>query len=97
MREKSFKEIEQEYERRKLEVQNMGGKNGRWQKCPRCSGTLVATCDTCKGLGHVTTQVAGLRGSSAKIPCSACEGRGQTRCRHSPCQGGWVWVKNTEG
>ena len=94
MREKSFKEIEQEYERRKLEVQNLGGKNGRWQKCPRCDGTLVATCDTCKGLKHVPAQAAGPRSPSGKVPCSACEGRGQTKCRHNGCQGGWVWVKN---
>ena len=93
MREKSFKEIEEEYERRKLEVQNLGGRSGQWQKCPRCNGTLAATCVTCKGLGHVPAKANLQPNAAGNITCSDCEGRGQTRCHHVGCQGGWVWVK----
>jgi hypothetical protein len=92
MQEKSFKEIEQEYERRKLESKAMGDRHGHWQKCPRCGGTTLSTCEACKGLGHVPSQKGTLQNPSGKSTCTVCGGRGQAGCRQAGCQGGWVWV-----
>jgi hypothetical protein len=94
MQEKSFKEIEQEYERRKLESSLLGNKGGHWQKCPRCNGTTVATCEVCKGLGHIGTRQGNLKNPSGKVSCNACGGTGRARCNHPACQGGWVWVSD---
>jgi DnaJ-class molecular chaperone len=84
--EKSWKEIEEEYARRKQERFEKGDKSGHWDKCPVCGGTSLVTCPACKGLGR------NMASQSRSSACPTCEGKAKSRCQSRGCQGGWVWV-----
>jgi len=95
MQEKSFREIEDDYKRRKLEAQG-SFHHGHWDKCPMCNGTMSMPCDNCKGTGRMSGQPK--RVNSA-IPlwgnnetCPVCKGERKLKCRNPQCRNGSVWV-----
>ncbi|MCL2679063.1 MAG: hypothetical protein FWF18_02025 [Dehalococcoidia bacterium] len=83
MQEKSFDEVVNEYNRRKIE--GMGKfRDGRWVKCSMCGGAQSITCDKCSGTG-----IAPERGN---MICPVCGGRKKMTCRNPQCRAGSVWV-----
>jgi len=95
MQEKSFDEVVNEYQRRKME--GVGKfRNGHWEKCPMCGGTMSIPCDNCKGTGRMSGQpkrvnsVAPLWGNNET--CPVCKGERQLKCRNPQCHSGSVWI-----
>ena len=84
LEEKSWKEIEKEYEQSKREKAQMSPAGAGWSKCPKCQGTFKVTCPACMGLGRDLTA------HSRSAPCPNCGGSGQANCQHPGCQGGWI-------
>ena len=68
MQEKSFREIEDDYKRRKLEAQG-SFHHGHWDKCSMCNGIMSIPCDNCRGTGRMLGQPK--RVNSATPPCGA--------------------------
>lgn len=94
MQEKSFNEVVNEYQRRKMEG---GGKfrTGQWEQCPMCGGTMSIPCDNCQGTGRMP---GGPKRVNSATPlwgnnevCPVCKGAGKMKCRHPQCHSGSVW------
>ena len=55
MQEKSYHDLVNDYQRRKIEA-NGKFRHGKWEKCPMCNGEMSIPCDNCKGTGHMMGQ-----------------------------------------
>jgi len=95
MQEKSFDEVVNEYQRRKME--GMGKfRNGHWEKCPMCGGTMSIPCDNCKGTGRMLGQPKRVNSATPlwgnNETCPVCKGEHQLKCRNPQCHSGSVWI-----
>ena len=95
MQEKSFDEVVNEYQRRKME--GMGKFcNGHWEKCPMCDGTMSITCDNCQGTGRMQGQPKRVNSPTplwgSNEICPICKGERKLKCRNPQCRSGSVWV-----
>jgi DnaJ-class molecular chaperone len=95
MQEKSFDEVVNEYQRRKME--GMGKfRTGHWEKCSMCGGSMSAPCDNCKGTGRMPGQPKRVNSETplwgTNEICPVCKGEGKIKCRNPQCRNGSVWV-----
>ncbi len=95
MQEKSFDEVVNEYQRRKME--GMGKfRTGHWEKCSMCGGAMVMTCESCKGSGRIAGEAKDVSSGtplwSSTVICPVCRGEGKLKCRNPQCRNGSVWV-----
>jgi len=95
MQEKSYHEIVNDYQRRKIEADGKF-RHGKWEKCPMCNGTMSMPCDNCQGTGRMhgtpkrVNSATPLWGNNET--CPVCKGERKLKCRNPQCHSGSVWV-----